>query len=37
MVLKPGYQITGGSQQGAQMPHPRDREPEQMPQGCPGR
>ena len=37
MVLKPCVlNSRGGRSQGAQMPRPRDREPEQMPLGCPG-
>ena len=30
------YQIPGGRSRGAQMPCPRDREPEQMPRACQG-
>ena len=30
------YQIPGGPPPGAQVPCPRDREPEQMSRGCPG-
>ena len=30
------YQIPGGRPRGAEMPRSRDREPEQMPRGCPG-